>query len=194
MRTGGARGTSLVELLVGITVFTMAMAAVAGILIQNSQMNKSEQMAADVQANARNSLSLIVERLRSAGWDPQNLGIQTVDLDSDLTDQVSYIEVFADFTGDGATTGPDEAVLIRHSNGTIAWRTQTGQPFVPLAANISNDADGDGNIEQMFVPDNTTSPTSVVVQITAESPSPDPVSGDFLRYTVQSEVTLRARI
>ena len=60
-----------------------------------------------------------------------------------------------------------------------------------LAVNISNDADGDGIIENMFVPDSTTDPQRITVQITARSPVLDPVSREYSRYTVTSDVYIR---
>ena len=60
-----------------------------------------------------------------------------------------------------------------------------------LADTITNDADGDGVAETMFVPDATTHPTRIMVRITARSPAPDPRSGRYIRYTVSSDVVLR---
>ena len=194
MRFQDARGFSLSEMLVALAVFLLAMSSVTGVLVHNARLNKSEQLTAEVQANARNCLALVVERLRTAGWDPANLGIPTVVLDPDPADDISLIVVLADFNGDGAFVGADETVLIRHLNETIEWQTSIGGVFVPLAANISNDADGDGTVEPMVVPDTAPDPSSIAVQITARSPVPDPISREFIRYTVRSEVTLRSRL
>jgi hypothetical protein len=137
---------------------------------------------------------MVVQKLRSAGWDPTNAGIATVNLDADLTDLVSEIEVFADINEDGDTDDADEQILIRHLGPTrqIVWRptSDNTDPFIILSGDISNDADGDGTIEPMFVPD-ATPPTRITVQITAQSPAPDPTSRQFIRYTVSSDVVLR---
>jgi hypothetical protein len=138
---------------------------------------------------------MVVQKLRSAGWDPTNAGLPTVTLDPDTTDDISEIEVFADLDEDGVTADdPDEQTLIRHlgASGQIVWRpsSDVNEPFIVLSGDISNDADGDGNIEPMFVPD-ADPPTRITVQITAQSPAPDPTSGQFIRYTVSSDVVLR---
>jgi prepilin-type N-terminal cleavage/methylation domain-containing protein len=194
MRSRGERGFSLVEMLVSITVMMLAMTGLASLLIQNARINKSQRMAAEVQANARNTLSMVVQKLRSAGWDPQNVGLPTVNLDSDTSDDDAEIEVFSDVNEDGDTDDANEQILIRHLAATrqIVWRpsSDTSVPFVILSADISNDADGDGTIEPMFVAD-ATPPTRITVQITAQSPVPDPTSGQFIRYTVSSDVVLR---
>jgi prepilin-type N-terminal cleavage/methylation domain-containing protein len=190
----GQKGFSLVEMLVSVTVLMLALSGLATLLIQNARINKSQRMTAEVQANARNTLSMVVQKLRSAGWDPTNAGIATVNLDADLTDLVSEIEVFADINEDGDTDDADEQILIRHLGPTrqIVWRptSDNTDPFIILSGDISNDADGDGTIEPMFVPD-ATPPTRITVQITAQSPAPDPTSRQFIRYTVSSDVVLR---
>lgn len=191
-------GFSLIEMLVSLTVFMLAMTGLASLLIQNARLNKGQQMAAEVQANARNTLSMVVQKLRSAGWDPANQGVPLVNLDADLGDNISEIEVFADlFNNDGLTTLPGEQVLIRHlpASNTVVWREtgDLGDPFIVLSANISNDADGDGVVEPMFVPD-ANPPTRITVTITAQSPVPDPTSTQFIRYTVSSDVVFRKEL
>ena len=103
--------------------------------------------------------------------------------------------MFADLDLDGTTDGKDEQVLIRHTGDRIVWRRDNvvSTPFEILATNITNDADGDGVPENMFVPilDVSLAADRVLVQITARSPVPDPMTGEFIRYTVQSEVALR---
>jgi prepilin-type N-terminal cleavage/methylation domain-containing protein len=193
MSFGEQRGVTLIEILVSITVLLVALSGLAKMMIESSRINKAQQLTATVQANARNSLTMIEQKLRSAGWDPGNAGIATLTLDPDLSDDVSELEVFADLDGDGATDAANEQILIRHTGGQIVWRpiADTSVPFVVLAGNISNDADADGTIEPMFVPDSTTNPRRVTIRITAESPVPNPMSGEFIRYTVSSDVVLR---
>ena len=194
MRGRQASGFSLVEMLVSVTVLMLALGGLASLLIQNSRLTKAQRMAAETQANARNTLSMVVQKLRSAGWDPQNFGLPVVTLDADLSDNVSEIEVFADLTEDTDTDDQDEQILIRHLGATnqVVWRptSDPNDAFIVLSGNITNDADGDGVIEPMFVPD-ATPPTRITVQVTARSPAPDPTSRQFIRYTVSSDVVLR---
>ena len=189
----GEAGFSFLELLVSLSLLTLAMGGIAGLLIQNSQINRADQMSTEVQATARNCLSMIVQVLRSAGWDPRNAGFPALVLDPTPTNTTNYIEVLADLNEDGDTADAGEDVLIRWNGTQIEWRTSsdTTQPFVVLADTITNDADGDGVAETMFVPDATTHPTRIMVRITARSPAPDPRSGQYIRYTVSSDVVLR---
>jgi len=196
-------GFSLIEMLVGLTILLLAMTGLASLLIQNSQINKAEQLTVEVQGNARNTLSMVVQKMRSAGWDPMNHGIPSVRLDGDIpgsstSDSISEIEIFADLDEVGtsaadACDGTDEQIHIRHVNNQVIWRrtNDPNDPYIVVANNISNDSDGDGTIEPMFVPDDPTDPTVITVRITAQSPVVDPVTKDFIRYTVSSDVVLR---
>jgi prepilin-type N-terminal cleavage/methylation domain-containing protein len=195
----GARdeaGFSLLELLVSLALLSMVMGGVAGLLVQNSKINRAEQMSAEIQSNARSCLSMIVQTLRSAGWDPRNAGFSAVALDPSPTNSNNYIEVFADLNEDGDTSDAGEDVTIRWTSSRIEWRqtSDTTQPYVILADSISNDADGDGTAETMFVADSMSNPTRITVRITAQSPVPDPRTGQYIRYTVASEIVLRKKL
>jgi type II secretory pathway pseudopilin PulG len=190
-RSDAQRGYSVLEVLVALVVLMSAMAGTYGLLLQSSRVNKRQQLTASAQSDARTCLAMVVAKLRSAGWDPSVAGIQVVQTDTNLGDNVSEIEIFADLDADGDTDGLDEQVMIRHSVDRIEWRRSASGSFEILAVGISNDADGNGTPEPMFNPDSTPNPTSVMVQITAEAPAPDPISGLPIRYTVSSEVVLR---
>ena len=58
MRGAGSEGGfTLVEMLVSLALLSMVLGGVAGLLIQNSQVNRAEQMSAEVQSTARSCLS-----------------------------------------------------------------------------------------------------------------------------------------
>ncbi|NIL99934.1 MAG: prepilin-type N-terminal cleavage/methylation domain-containing protein [Acidobacteria bacterium] len=193
------RGFTLVEALVSLTVLALAMTGLFSLLVHNSRLNKSEQMKAETQANARNVLSIVVAKLRSAGWDPLGTDLfNGLTLDTNTGDTVAEITVRADYhtagtpgTPDGLADQVDEVIVFRHVNNQILWDNDDDGNFDVLAVNISNDADGDGTIENMFVPDSTTDPQQITVQITAVSPVIDPITRDFSRYTVTSDVFIR---
>lgn len=193
MKLGNSKGISVIDLLVTLAVVSLSMAGILEMLVQNSKVNKSQQMTARLQADARICLSMVVQKLRSAGWDPLNTGLNPVVLDGDLTDFVSEIEIFADLDADGLTTAPGEQITIRHSGDRIIWRTtgNVAQPFEIMATNITNDSDGDGTPEPMFVPDSIINPTRITVRITSRSAAVDPVSRQFISYTMRSDVVLR---
>ena len=131
----GQQGFSLIEMLVSAVVMLLAMAGLAGLLIQNAQINKQQQMAASTQANARNTLSLIVQHLRSSGWDPSNSGVvPTVALDTNPGDDIAEIEIFADLVNDdGVCDQDDEQIMIRHVNGQVLWRRNVAGAFAAIS-------------------------------------------------------------
>lgn len=187
------RGFSTLEMLVATAVLVAAFGGLGGLLLQNARINKQQRLRAEAQADARACLALIVPKLRSAGWDPTGIGIAAVTLDPDTTDDVDEITVLADLDEDGSLSSAGEQLLIRRVGDRVEWQPD-GDPygtFQVIAVDITNDADGDGVREPMFVPDSTSDPTRVTVRITARSPARDPVSGDYIRYTVSSEVVFR---
>ena len=179
-----------------VAILLLVAGGLATMMIDNSRLNRSQQMTSEVRANAQNCLTLVVQKLRSAGWDPLNAGFAPVALDPNLGDAISQIEVFADRNLDGDSGDPDEQILIRHNAGRVEWRPTADPtaPFVVLATNITNDADGDGTIEPMFQPDSLTSPTRITVTVTARSADPDPLSGEFVTFTASTDVTLRGAL
>ncbi len=194
MKLTDARGFSLIEMLVGLLVTGLIATALATLMIHKSRLNKAQQMFTDAQINARSSMELIVGRLRSAGWDPVNAGIETVRTDPDPGDDVSQLEILADLDEDGLTDSLDEAILIRHVGDRVEWRRSATAAFTIIATDISNDTDGDGVVEPMFQLDDPVNPEVVTVQVTARSPAPDPRNGEFIRYTLRNEVTLRKEL
>lgn len=193
MKPRNQRGFSLIELLIGLVLAGLIGTAIATVMLQNSRLNRSQQLLTNAQNNARASMDLVVGRLRSAGWDPMGAGIDVVTTDPNLGDDISQIETFADFDEDSSTTATGEQVLIRHNVDRIEWRLtgDVSDPFEIVAMGITNDANGDGVIEPMFQPNDPTEPSVITVQITAQSPAADPRTGDFIRYTLKNEVTLR---
>jgi prepilin-type N-terminal cleavage/methylation domain-containing protein len=191
MHARDSHGFSLIEMLVTLTILLFVSAALAGLFLGNARLNNSQSITAEVQANARNTLSILVQTLRSAGWNPDLAVLAPVILDSDPTDGVEQIEIFADFDADGLTATDGERILIRYIGDRVEWRRTELGSFVPLAVNIGNDADGDGIKELMFTPFPNPNPTRIRVQVTAESRMPDPATGQLIRYTVNSDVVLR---
>jgi Tfp pilus assembly protein PilW len=180
-------------MLVATALAMVVMVIVGGTIVQNSRVNKSQQLSVAMQSDARACLALITARLRSAGWDPTSAGIAVVQLDSTPGDGIDEIEVFADLDGDGDTDGVDEQVRIRHvsASNRIEWRRSATGAYDILAMGITNDADGNGTEEPMFVADSTTNPRYVEVRITAESVEPDPITRMPLRFSIASQIALR---
>lgn len=185
-----ARGFTLIELLVSLTILSLSLAALATLLVQNARVNRAQQMTLTAQSNARSCLSIVVPVLRSAGWDPLNSGFSPVTLDPNG----NWIEVFADLNEDGDTLDADEDVTIRFASGRLEWRKSTSGSYETLSEDISNDADGDGSAEPMFVADNPARPTRITVTLTARSPVANPTNQREIRSTASTDVLLRRNL
>jgi prepilin-type N-terminal cleavage/methylation domain-containing protein len=194
MRLRGDAGLTLVELLVSLAVFSIAITAFASMVVGGAKLNKSQQLAISAQSNARNCVSIMEQALRTAGWDPKNAGFSAIVLESPATAADNWIEVLADLDEDGATTGAREDMTFRLNGTTLEWRTSASGTFETLAPNITNDADGDGTPELMFTPDSTSYPTRITIKVTARSASRDPRTGQYIRATVSTDVVLRGRL
>jgi prepilin-type N-terminal cleavage/methylation domain-containing protein len=194
MRPRSEAGLTLVELLVSLAVFSIAVTAFASMVVGGAKLNKSQQMTISAQSNARNCVSLIEQALRTAGWDPRNAGFHGIVLQSPATAADNWIEVFADLDEDGATASDREDMTFRLNGTTLEWRTSASGSFETLAPNITNDADGDGTPELMFTPDATPDPTRITVKVTARSAAPDPRTGHYIRATVATDVVLRGSL
>jgi len=187
------RGFTLLETLVSLAVLTLTLGALATMLIESARVNRTQQNTAQIQADARSCLNIIVQHLRSAGWDPTGLDFDAVTPDQDLTDGVSWIEFRADLNGDGDLADDFEQVVIRHLGSQVEWRTSPAGDFVVMASNITNDADGDGTPEPMFEVSGDPAQT-VYVAITAEAEELNSHTGEPIRFTVASEIDLRSRL
>jgi hypothetical protein len=191
------RGIGFLEAIVSLALLLVILSAFGGFMIQSAKINKSRQMAVDAQSTARNCLSLVVQVLRTAGWDPRERGFAHVQTDPDLTDAINFIEVFADLDEDGTMdTSDGEQVLIRHNGNQLEWRVNGDAmtSFDILGVWITNDHDGDGTTDPMFLPDTTPNPTRVTVTITTEAPVLDPQTRRPIRYTVSSDVIFRKEL
>ncbi len=191
IRQSRADGFSFVELLVSLGVLTLIMGLVASIVVHNAKLNKAQQMRVEVQSNARSALALVTQTLRSAGWDPSNAGVTPVGLDSNLGDSINYIDVFADLNGDGDVADTGETVRIQHNGDRVEWRRSSGAAFETVGVHLTNDLNGDGTPEPMFVANSSPNPTSVTVRITGTSAVQELQTGEFFRYTVSNAVAIR---
>jgi prepilin-type N-terminal cleavage/methylation domain-containing protein len=89
---GSSRGFTLVEVLVSLGVLSVALAILAALMVENSKVNREQQLRLELQSNARAALSLISQVLRTAGWDPTEANFGVVTLDADPTDGVETLE------------------------------------------------------------------------------------------------------
>lgn len=188
------QGFTLLEMMISLCIFCFCVMGLATFLLDSTRLNRRQQMAMTIQADARNCLEMVTNVMRSAGWNPRNAAFAALTLNATNPASADQIEIRADLDEDGVISAADEDVLIRLNGTSLEWRKSAGGPFVALASDITNDENGDGNAEMMFTPDSATNPTKVTVKITAQSPVPDSRTGQYVRYTVTDVVALRGKL
>jgi len=69
MRTGKrARGFSLVEMMISLTIGLMIIAALIGVLVSNSRSSQTNERTSELQGNGRYALDYLKRELRQAGY------------------------------------------------------------------------------------------------------------------------------
>jgi type IV pilus assembly protein PilW len=125
-----ASGMTLVELMVTVGVLGMVVIAMATIVISSNRMQSRTARRANVQADARQTLSIMSTELRQAGADPSNPPAGIVGIVSG--DSVS-IRVRSDLNGNGTiqTAEPSEDVTYAY---VPASKTITRNPGAGASA------------------------------------------------------------
>jgi len=98
-------GFTLIELMVGIAIFSVVVAGVIGAFYQQLKSHNSQQQQLEIQQNARAAMYFITRELRMAGYDPTGkagAGITSVAGDPDR----NSIRFTMDITG-GEADGKD---------------------------------------------------------------------------------------
>ena len=172
------RGMTLVEMMIGITIFAVVLGVVMGFMTSSGRSYNSTRERVQYQQSMRAVISLLTKEIRSTGCDPNNVGF-----DRFAVADAQVLRCQMDLNGDSdvTDTGPDENItytfdaaageLIR-DNGTgalVILRGLTDVTFVYRDAN--------GNVLGA-VPLNATDRFEVRyvdVMITGETDSGEPV-------------------
>jgi prepilin-type N-terminal cleavage/methylation domain-containing protein len=93
----GDAGFTLAEMLVGLAVTGIVMAALFGLLTASQQSVLQGTNQAEAQQNARAVLSRMIDDIRSAGYDPTNSGFSTI-----INQTATAFTLQNDWNGNGA--------------------------------------------------------------------------------------------
>jgi prepilin-type N-terminal cleavage/methylation domain-containing protein len=119
--TTGCGGFSLLELLVGLAIASIAMAAVVGVFTTLTRSYTTQTASAGLQQKARASLDYMAQNIRMAGLNPKRLsgaGIISADADS-IEFNLEHIR----FSFDPADRQIDEELY-------VGWDNESKQPLV----------------------------------------------------------------
>ena len=156
-RTKGENGFSLIELMIGIAIASLVMAATYGIFINYRRSNTLQTVSTDVQQDLRAAIMLMEQEIRGAGFNPRTVAGVGIQSGSDATTIIFTSD--NDFNGliaqdDPATGGVDEL-----ASSPDEWITYGYDPATRQLTRDSMQADGTqfGTQIQQTVLDNVAS-------------------------------------
>lgn len=191
-RTRSQQGMTLVELMIGLTIFAVILASLTMIVLSSNRVSGRTSRRANVQGNLRQAVSLLSTEIRQAGADPSTppVGIVAV-----LYADSVAMRVRSDLSGDGViqTTEPSEDVTYRY---VPASRTLTRDPGTGTATVVADNVTAfsftyfsAANTPLTAMPLSSSDMAlvrSVQVRVTSEQGDSEPI-------TLDTRITLRNR-
>lgn len=172
------QGMTLVELMVGVTLFAVIMGAVMAFLVQSRRSYDDTRDRVHYQQGLRAVVSMMTREIRTAGCDPNQVGFDEIA----FADAIA-IRCRADLNGDSDANdnSPDETVSYTYDPGTQELSRNNGVNNMVILRDLTNvrfryfDENG---AELMGVPLNAVDRDrvrSVEVLIAGETDSGEPV-------------------
>lgn len=129
LRCTGARGGSLVELLIGVMVVGVMMAISFSFARSAFQSVRTQEAHSEARQALLLALDLLVREVRMAGFSASGARLPAI-----TTATLDRVEVVADFDGDGASDGPNELIAYSYNAAKRQLVRATGgaspQPLV----------------------------------------------------------------
>ena len=133
-RSRRARGFTLAEILIALTVLGIVMVVLSSIMISSNRSHRKTVRQAELQTDVRQALDLIAAELRQAGADSGSVGIVPV-----LYADSIQVHVRADLNSNGTieTTEPSEDITYSYSPGSKAIMRNPGTGAVTMLPNVT---------------------------------------------------------
>lgn len=136
-RLRNARGITLVEVLVGLTILAVVTTLLAGLINSTSHTHGRTLQRAEVQSGTREALSLMTTELRQAGADPSNppVGITAI-----IAADANTVHIRSDLNGNGSiqTTEPSEDVTYTYDSATRRLLRDPGTGATAVMNNVTS--------------------------------------------------------
>ncbi len=127
-------GFTLVELIVVITLLSVVLGALMGVMLSIQRTYVSLRETARAQESIRTAHFVLGTIFRTAGADPQNTGLTLLDPDPQSHGTFDNVRVVSDFNpADGDVADPLEDVSVWIDADTLFVRWQAGGADQPLA-------------------------------------------------------------
>jgi len=134
IHTGRPLGVTLVEMLVTLTLLSIVMAAVTGMVTRTQRDYTRQREVIRAQENVRTAELMLTRLLRTGGVDPLSKGIGSIDIDPLAHGKFDNIRVRSDFNpADGDVLDPLEDALVYTARDTLYVRWQAGAVPQPVA-------------------------------------------------------------
>jgi len=207
-----SRGFSLIELMISLLIFSLAMSAIYQLLNSNTKSYSSQENIVTRNQDLRAALAFMVREIRMAGCDPTAKGDIGFKDDTGVTSgngtDLNSIRFELDITDtagtgdpDGKTDNPDEDInyYITTISGVqvLARRTADGdeqalaENVTALAFKYYNEAGTELTNNPEVSDTDLEDITTVELSITAETPKIDPILKTKRSKTVSSRIDIR---
>ena len=132
-----AGGFSLIELLVAVTLLSLVIASMMGLVMSIQRTFTGQRELIRAQESLRAAQNVVATILRSAGADPNSTGSATLEPDPQSHGRFDNLRTLSDFNpADGDFDDPLEDVLIELVGDTLFVRWQASTARQPLAAPV----------------------------------------------------------
>jgi type IV pilus assembly protein PilW len=192
----GARGFSLVEMLIAMAVGMAVLGAMYGVFnIQSKTLGNQEEIVA-MQQSVRAGMDMMAREIGMAGYNPASATFAGVTYDT------TQLRIMADLNGDGDTGDENEDIVYKYYDENSAYpyqikRKTGGGDFQPFVENVKylppstlfEYLKGDGSSAT-----NSTDIRQIRITITGRTAKPDPsysANGGYRTYTLTSVIAPR---
>ena len=157
-------GFTLVEMLITMTLLTIVLGSVTGMVTRTQRDYVRQREAVRLQENVRTAEMLLTRLLRTSTVDPLNLNLGSIVVDPLAHGQFDNIRLRSDFNPpDGDVADPLEDALIYTSQDTLYVRWQAGALPQPVAFPVRK------VLFEYFAIDNTPITTQALVASAAKA-------------------------
>ena len=188
----GARGFSLVEMLIAMAVGMVVLGAMYGVFnIQSKTLGNQEEIVA-MQQSVRAGMDMMAREIGMAGYNPAEATLVGVTYDT------TQLRIMADLKGNRDTEDENEDIVYKYYDENSAYpyqikRKTGGGDFQPFVENVKSFTfeylKGDGSSAT-----NSADIRQIRITITGRTAKPDPsysANGGYRTYTLTSVIAPR---
>ena len=124
------RGFTLLEMLVGVVISSLVLAALASTFMSQSRTYRAQEHISEMQQGIRATLYMMTQEIRMAGYNPTGATFDGITYDT------SQLRVKADLNGDGDVLDSNEDIIYSYDGGSLRIDRNANGTTEILAENI----------------------------------------------------------